>query len=322
MPWKGGSRSEIVRELSGRRTGSHGRDPRFPDDDDLAQAHRNRRCGRDRKRTGRRRSGAKVLAVGRNERGGNRRPDPKRTGTLRRGLPATACPQSEPRDRTDAGGYYNRRGVAARHGAVAGPAMARSMRCAPLAIRWNSDPDRLVRESVISAVPTHWDRRCGWSCALVNLAAAAALRMARLLTPEALLQAAQSGMAASLTELRQYGYRAEIPGAVSEAVLQASRSTHCGNSVRRYRHGLYTVGPQGGVDFILAGGELRIRPQRDRRSGWRHGHQRRHRRSDARGAIWPDGHSLSVVAPGGRDQDGAGVDGIPCRPPYDACRWR
>ena len=98
------------------------------------------------------------------------------------------------------------------------------MRCAPLAIRWNSDPDRLVRESVISAVPTHWDRRCGWSCALVNLAAAAALH-GEILAPEALLRAAQTGMAASLPELRQYGYRAEIPRSVSEAVLLASRST-------------------------------------------------------------------------------------------------
>lgn len=98
------------------------------------------------------------------------------------------------------------------------------MRCAPLAIRWNSDPDRLVRESVISAVPTHWDSRCGWSCALVNLAAAGALH-GEILAPGALLQAAQTGMAASLPELRQYGYRAEIPGSVSEAVLLASRST-------------------------------------------------------------------------------------------------
>ena len=81
------------------------------------------------------------------------------------------------------------------------------MRCAPLAIRWHGDPHRLVRESVLSAVPTHWDRRCGWSCALANLAAAAALR-GEALPPDALLEAAQSGMAASLAALRDYGYRA------------------------------------------------------------------------------------------------------------------
>ncbi len=97
------------------------------------------------------------------------------------------------------------------------------MRCAPLAVRWRDDPHRLVHESVVSAVPTHWDRRCGWSCALANLAAAAALR-GETLSPEALLRLAQDGMAASLPALRQYGYRAEIPSSVAEAVAAASRA--------------------------------------------------------------------------------------------------
>ena len=51
-----------------------------------------------------------------------------------------------------------------------------AMRCAPIAIRWRDDPVALVRNSIVSAVPTHWDTRCGWSCALLNLAAATALR--------------------------------------------------------------------------------------------------------------------------------------------------
>ncbi len=97
------------------------------------------------------------------------------------------------------------------------------MRCAPLAIRWRDDPNRLVRESVVSAVPTHWDRRCGWSCAIANLAVAAALR-GDAVSPEALLRAAQEGMAASLPELCRYGYRAEVPSSVMEAVAVASRS--------------------------------------------------------------------------------------------------
>ena len=83
---------------------------------------------------------------------------------------------------------------------------------------------RLVRESVLSAVPTHWDWRCGWSCALANLACAAALR-GETLSAEALLRSAQDGMAASLPALRDYGYRAEIPSSVSEAVILALRST-------------------------------------------------------------------------------------------------
>ena len=97
------------------------------------------------------------------------------------------------------------------------------MRCAPLAVRWRDDPRRLVRESVLSAVPTHWDRRCGWSCALANLACAAALR-GEMLSAQALLHSAQDGMAASLPALCDYGYRAEIPSSVSEAVASASRS--------------------------------------------------------------------------------------------------
>ncbi len=98
------------------------------------------------------------------------------------------------------------------------------MRCAPLAIRWRDDPDRLVQESVLSAVPTHWDRRCRWSCVLANLATASALR-GEMQTPEALLKAAQDGMAASLAALRDYDCRAEIPSSVSEALAVAARSS-------------------------------------------------------------------------------------------------
>ncbi len=98
------------------------------------------------------------------------------------------------------------------------------MRCTPLAIRWRDNPHRLVRESVLSAVPTHWDRRCGWSCALANLAVAGALR-GEILPAKALLRSAQDGMAASMPALRDFGYSAEIPPSVSEAVTLASRSS-------------------------------------------------------------------------------------------------
>ncbi len=98
------------------------------------------------------------------------------------------------------------------------------MRCAPLAIRWRDDPGRLVRESVLSAVPTHWDPRCGWSCVIANLAVAAALRGERL-SSEALLRQARGGMAESLPTLRNYDYRAEIPSSVLDAVTMAARSS-------------------------------------------------------------------------------------------------
>ncbi len=97
------------------------------------------------------------------------------------------------------------------------------MRCAPLAIRWYDNPHRLVRESVLSAIPTHWDWRCGWSCALANLAVAAVLR-GEMLCPKALQQTAEDGMAASLPALQPYGYRPDMPSSVSAAVNRASQS--------------------------------------------------------------------------------------------------
>lgn len=97
------------------------------------------------------------------------------------------------------------------------------MRCAPLAIRWQNDPHRLVKESVLSAVPTHWDMRCGWSCSLMNLVCAAALS-GETLTVEELLSLAQDGIKASLPEIQDYGYQAEIPESVLKAVNQASKS--------------------------------------------------------------------------------------------------
>lgn len=94
------------------------------------------------------------------------------------------------------------------------------MRCAPLAIRWVGDPDRLVRESVVSAVPTHWDPRCGWSCALANLATADALR-GDIRASDALLDSARHGLQEAMTVLEPYGYRPEPPDSVVEAVRTA-----------------------------------------------------------------------------------------------------
>lgn len=95
------------------------------------------------------------------------------------------------------------------------------MRCAPIAIRWRHDPLALVRNSIASAVPTHWDVRCGWSCAILNLAAAAALN-GESMTADELLDAGLRGVRASLSELRAYGYNAAVPDSVRDAVLQAA----------------------------------------------------------------------------------------------------
>ncbi len=97
------------------------------------------------------------------------------------------------------------------------------MRCAPLALRWADKPSTLVRESVLSAVPTHWDSRCGWSCAVANLATAAALRDESL-SPKALLNLAKQGMIDAQHMLDRFGYVPDAPDSVVDAVEQASRS--------------------------------------------------------------------------------------------------
>ena len=96
-----------------------------------------------------------------------------------------------------------------------------AMRCGPIAIRWRDNPAALVRNSIVSAVPTHWDKRCGWSCALLSLAAAAALR-GESITPDELLTASFDGVRASLSDLKRYDYEAGVPASVREAVLRAA----------------------------------------------------------------------------------------------------
>ena len=108
---------------------------------------------------------------------------------------------------------------AAWRGSSAGNGAA--MRCAPIAIRWRGETAALVRNSILSAVPTHWDRRCGWSCALLNLAAAAALR-GEAISADGLLAAGLDGVRVSLPDLQRYGYEARVPESVRAAVRQAS----------------------------------------------------------------------------------------------------
>ena len=97
------------------------------------------------------------------------------------------------------------------------------MRCTPLAIRWDHDQLRLVRESIVSAVPTHWDQRCGWSCAIVNLAIASALREETLSAGE-LIDLAKEGVSVALPELHRYGYEPDPPTSVIEMLDEASMS--------------------------------------------------------------------------------------------------
>ena len=95
------------------------------------------------------------------------------------------------------------------------------MRCAPIAIRWRDDAEGLGRNSVVSAVPTHWDCRCGWSCVVLNVAIASALR-GESIDAGALIEAAEAAVRPSLSELSRFGYEDGMPSSVREAVQEAA----------------------------------------------------------------------------------------------------
>lgn len=96
------------------------------------------------------------------------------------------------------------------------------MRCAPIAIRWHHDPVALARNSYLSAVPTHWDRRCGWSCVVLNFAIAAGFRDEWVPADE-LLQASLEGVRGSLPELERYGVESRVPRRVRSTVEVARK---------------------------------------------------------------------------------------------------
>ena len=97
------------------------------------------------------------------------------------------------------------------------------MRCAPIAVRWRDDAVAIARNSIVSAVPTHWDTRCGWSCVALNIGIAAALR-GETIEADALIAAAEEAVLPSLPELAQYGYEAGMPYGVRIAVAKAASS--------------------------------------------------------------------------------------------------
>ena len=91
------------------------------------------------------------------------------------------------------------------------------MRCAPLAIRWRHDDAALVRNTVVSAVVTHWDPRCIWSAVFVNLAIASLLRE----PPDGALQLVERAERARETlgdALAPFGIDAPVPAKVTKAL--------------------------------------------------------------------------------------------------------
>ncbi|MXZ30407.1 MAG: hypothetical protein F4236_06350 [Acidimicrobiia bacterium] len=70
------------------------------------------------------------------------------------------------------------------------------MRCGPVALRWMRDDAALARNSVVSAIVTHWDWRCVWSTLLADFAIAACLRDERI-TSRDLVERATAAIRAS-----------------------------------------------------------------------------------------------------------------------------
>ena len=96
------------------------------------------------------------------------------------------------------------------------------MRCAPLAIRWVYDETELVRNTVVSAVATHYDPRCVWSSVVVNLALATLVQGAEV-DESKLIPRARIAMDTIGTALAPFGKAEESADAPAD-VLEAIRS--------------------------------------------------------------------------------------------------
>ena len=94
------------------------------------------------------------------------------------------------------------------------------MRCPPLAVRWRNDDAALVRETVVSAAATHFDPRCIWSSALVNLAIASLLRGAAVDTGDLTGRATSAArtLGAALAPFGTGGAGFELPPEVLDAL--------------------------------------------------------------------------------------------------------
>ncbi|WP_114579050.1 ADP-ribosylglycohydrolase family protein [Saliphagus sp. LR7] len=127
------------------------------------------------------------------------------------------------------------------------------MRCAPYAIAFRDDPDRLVEVSRQSSAITHADPRCQWSCALFNRT------LANLLTDE------ERPLATATTALES-GLPEEVLGAV-EPVLESRHGQQAnvdlensGYVITTLQAGLYhglTAGTaeEAIVDAVMMGGD-------------------------------------------------------------------
>jgi ADP-ribosyl-[dinitrogen reductase] hydrolase len=99
------------------------------------------------------------------------------------------------------------------------------MRCAPVALRWRTDAQRLVEESRRSALVTHYDPRCVWSVVAFNAALARSL----------------SGLPLDLARLAEALAAAGAPQEVVLGVHHAPRSSLAGLDLDNPQDQGYTI---------------------------------------------------------------------------------
>ena len=95
------------------------------------------------------------------------------------------------------------------------------MRCAPVALRYALEPDRLIEQTAATCAVTHFAPGAQWSCILVNAAIAMLVRGHEPNRDDLILAASQDGAPAELI-----AWTLAIPEAINERIAEERVSGH------------------------------------------------------------------------------------------------
>ena len=95
------------------------------------------------------------------------------------------------------------------------------MRCAPVALKFAYDPERLIAETAASCAATHFAPGAQWSCIVVNVAIAMLLRGQSPNREDLILAASQDGAPAELI-----AWTLAIPKAIDQRIAEERVSGH------------------------------------------------------------------------------------------------
>lgn len=109
------------------------------------------------------------------------------------------------------------------------------MRCAPVAVRWRDDPERLIEETRTSALVTHHDPRCAGSAIAFTLALGQALRGEPVHPKESAARAREAGAPPEVVEAAAAAARAD---AVDDLGLDGS---DMGYTIKAMQVGLWAL---------------------------------------------------------------------------------